>query len=183
MIWTRWARGEEADPGAREGDAGRAGVEVGAPQPRGGRRGGGAASGADGRGGGVGSWFAYQAGEEAKAAPGSGGGRGPRGEGKKRKGGSAEARGAGRRPKPRRRRVARQKETERAESEKRRAEDQLRRAEWLGYAGKLSLVQSAVAENNRFLAVSYLDECQLDLRGWEHRHLRGRLAEHRGPRP
>ena len=60
------------------------------------------------------------------------------------------------------------------ESEQR-AEEQLRRAEWAVYAGKLLLAQSAFAENNVAEAFRYLDECQWDLRGWEHGHLRWRF--------
>jgi len=59
----------------------------------------------------------------------------------------------------------------RAEAEKERAELQLTRAEMLVYAGKLSLAQSAFTEGNGALALQYLDECQWNLRGWEHRHL------------
>jgi hypothetical protein len=47
----------------------------------------------------------------------------------------------------------------------------LERAEWLVYAGKLSLAQSAFQEGNGALALQYLEECQWNLRGWEHRHL------------
>jgi WD40 repeat protein len=58
-----------------------------------------------------------------------------------------------------------------AQHEKKRAEEQLGRAEWLVYAGKLSLAQRAFAEGKIDLALLYLEECQWNLRGWEHRHL------------
>jgi WD40 repeat protein len=62
-------------------------------------------------------------------------------------------------------------ETRRANKERAIAEEQLRRAEWLGYVGKLSLAQSVFAEGNTPLALHYLEDCQWSLRGWEHRHL------------
>ena len=64
-----------------------------------------------------------------------------------------------------------QQEAARAEREKARAEEQLRRAELLVYVGKLSLAQNAFAEGYGDLAVRYLEECQWNLRDWEHRHL------------
>jgi len=51
----------------------------------------------------------------------------------------------------------------------------LTRAGLLVYAGKLSLAQSAFQEGNGVLAVHHLDECQWNLRGWEHRHLWARF--------
>lgn len=66
-------------------------------------------------------------------------------------------------------------EARRADAEKTRAEEQLSRAEMLVYAGKLSLAQSAFAEGNGGVAVLHLDECQWNLRGWEHRYLWTRL--------
>ncbi len=69
-----------------------------------------------------------------------------------------------------------QQEKERADGEKRRAEEQLRRSEWLVYAGKLALAQSAFDEGNGVLALQYLEECQWNLRGWEHRHLWTRVS-------
>ncbi len=45
------------------------------------------------------------------------------------------------------------------------------RAEGLVYADKLALAQSAFADCQVALALQYLDECQWDLRGWEHWHL------------
>jgi len=56
------------------------------------------------------------------------------------------------------------------------AKDQLHRAEWSVYAGKLLLAQSAFAEGNLPDAFRHLDECQWNLRGWEHRHLRWRFG-------
>src|SRR5262249_15275091 len=58
-----------------------------------------------------------------------------------------------------------------AGEQKNRAEAQLRRAGWLVYGGERSLAQNRFAEGNVELAVQHLDECQWDLRGWEHRHL------------
>jgi WD40 repeat protein len=55
--------------------------------------------------------------------------------------------------------------------EKKRADEQLGRAESLVYASKLSLAQSAFAEDKGDLALEYLQECQSSLRGWEHRLL------------
>ncbi len=69
-----------------------------------------------------------------------------------------------------------EEKTKLAEREKARAETQLRRAEWLVYAGQLARAQSAFENNNAVLALQLLDECQWDLRGWEHRHLWTRLS-------
>ena len=66
---------------------------------------------------------------------------------------------------------AARKAEEDAERQKRRAEVQLDRAERLVYAGKLALAQQSFAEENGELTLQYLDECQWDLRGWEHDHL------------
>jgi hypothetical protein len=71
-------------------------------------------------------------------------------------------------------RIAKENE-DRAEREKKDALHQLRRSEWSGYASKLSLAQAAYAEGNVPEAHRHLDECQWDLRGWEHRHLRSRF--------
>ncbi len=68
-----------------------------------------------------------------------------------------------------------QREKQRAEAEKQRAEEQLTRAEWLVYAGKLSLAQTDFETGNGGLALRYLDECQWNLRGWEHRYLWTRI--------
>jgi WD40 repeat protein len=61
----------------------------------------------------------------------------------------------------------------------RKAEDeakaQLARAEWLVYAGKLSLAQADFETANGALALQYLDDCQWNLRGWEHRYLWTRI--------
>ncbi len=58
-----------------------------------------------------------------------------------------------------------------ADAARKTAEQQRDRSELLVYAGKLSLAQSAFQEGNGVLALQYLDECQWNLRGWEHRHL------------
>jgi eukaryotic-like serine/threonine-protein kinase len=68
-----------------------------------------------------------------------------------------------------------QRERQRAEREKKRAEEQLTRAEWLVYAGKLTLAQNDFEFGNGGLALHYLDECQWNLRGWEHRYLWTRI--------
>ena len=70
--------------------------------------------------------------------------------------------------------IARQ-ETQRAEAEKQRAEEQLTRAEWLVYAGKLMLAQNDFESGNGGLALHYLEECQWNPRGWEHRYLWTRI--------
>jgi WD40 repeat protein/tRNA A-37 threonylcarbamoyl transferase component Bud32 len=66
-------------------------------------------------------------------------------------------------------------EAKRNEEEAKRAQQlaqvQLRRAEGLVYASKLSLSQQAFQDGNTLLALSYLNQCQWDLRGWEHRYL------------
>src|SRR5262249_12034076 len=72
-------------------------------------------------------------------------------------------------------RMLAQQETQRAEAEKKRAEEQLTRAEWLVYVGKLSLAQNDFDAGNGGFALQYLDECQWNLRGWEHRHLWTRI--------
>jgi WD40 repeat protein len=58
-----------------------------------------------------------------------------------------------------------------AEEEKNQKEKQLDRAELLVYAGSLSLAQTAFQNGNGVLGLQYLNECQWNLRGWEHRHL------------
>ena len=58
-----------------------------------------------------------------------------------------------------------------AEDEKNQKEKQLDRAELLVYAGKLSLAQNAFQDGNGVLGLQYLNECQWNLRGWEHRYL------------
>ena len=63
-----------------------------------------------------------------------------------------------------------------AETEKARAETQLRRVQCLVYAGQLARAQSEIENNSPALAVPFLEECQWDLRGWEHRHLWTRLS-------
>jgi len=60
--------------------------------------------------------------------------------------------------------------------QKAQAETQLRRAEWLVYAGQLARAQSAFENNDARVALQLLEECQWDLRGWEHRHLWTRLS-------
>ena len=73
------------------------------------------------------------------------------------------------------------------QAETKRAEKNLRRAEGLVYAGKLKLAQQAFKEGNGALALQYLEECQWNLRGWEHDHLWTRFNSlhtfrgHRGP--
>jgi WD40 repeat protein/serine/threonine protein kinase len=69
-----------------------------------------------------------------------------------------------------------QQETLRAEAEKKRAEGQLARAEWLVYVGKLSLAQTDLETGNGGFVLRYLEECQWNLRGWEHRYLSTRIS-------
>ncbi len=79
-----------------------------------------------------------------------------------------------------------QQETQRADAEKRRTQQQLTRAEWLLYAGKIAQAQNDFEASNGGLALHYLEECQANLRGWEHRYLWTRfnakqtLVGHRG---
>ncbi len=63
----------------------------------------------------------------------------------------------------------------RADAERLRAESQLKRTEWLVYAGKLMLAQTDFEAGNGGLALHYLDECEPGLRGWEHRYLSTRI--------
>jgi DNA-binding beta-propeller fold protein YncE len=58
-----------------------------------------------------------------------------------------------------------------AVAERKRAEVELARSERLVYAGKLALAQRAFEDGDGRLALQYLEECQWNLRGWEHRHL------------
>jgi WD40 repeat protein/tRNA A-37 threonylcarbamoyl transferase component Bud32 len=51
------------------------------------------------------------------------------------------------------------------------AQERLWRAQWLVYIGHLNQAQSALTEGNLGLAVHHLEECQWNLRGWEHDHL------------
>jgi hypothetical protein len=68
-----------------------------------------------------------------------------------------------------------QRETARADIEKRRTQEQLTRTEWLLYAGKLMMAQNDFESGDGGLALHYLDECQWNLRGWEHRYLWSRI--------
>jgi len=52
-----------------------------------------------------------------------------------------------------------------------RADKNLRRAEVLIYGGELALARQAYQDGNGTLALQFLDECQWNLRGWEHRYL------------
>jgi len=69
-----------------------------------------------------------------------------------------------------------QQETRRAEAAIERAKEQLTRSEWLVYAGKIMLAQTNFEADDGGLARHYLDECQLKLRGWEHRYLWTRIG-------
>ena len=70
--------------------------------------------------------------------------------------------------------LARQ-EMQRAEVATGEAEKQLKRSEQLVYASKLLLAQTDFEAANGDRALRYLDECQVDLRGWEHRYLSTRI--------
>ena len=54
-------------------------------------------------------------------------------------------------------------------------QEQLTRTEWLAYAGKLMMAQNDFETGDGGLALHYLDECQWNLRGWEHRYLWTRI--------
>ena len=68
-----------------------------------------------------------------------------------------------------------QQETRRAEAATERAKEQLTRSEWLVYASKIMLAQTDFETGNGELTQHYLDECQLNLRGWEHRYVSTRI--------
>ena len=68
-----------------------------------------------------------------------------------------------------------QQETKRADAEKRRTQQQLTRTEWLLYAGQLMMAQNDFESGDGGLALHYLDQCQWNLRGWEHRYLWTRI--------
>ena len=67
------------------------------------------------------------------------------------------------------------KQTALAQEQKALAEERLRRSEWLVYSGKLTLAHIAFEESKIDLAMQALDECQTELRGWEHRYLATRF--------
>jgi len=54
-------------------------------------------------------------------------------------------------------------------------QEQLTRSEWLVYAGKLMQAQNDFEAGDGGLALHYLDACQWNLRGWEHRYLWTRI--------
>ncbi len=54
-------------------------------------------------------------------------------------------------------------------------QEQLTRAEWLLYAGKLMLAQNDFEAGDGGLALHFLEQCQANLRGWEHRYLWTRI--------
>ena len=54
-------------------------------------------------------------------------------------------------------------------------QEQLTRSEWLAYAGKLMQAQNDFEAGDGGLALHYLDACQWNLRGWEHRYLWTRI--------
>ncbi len=62
-----------------------------------------------------------------------------------------------------------------AEAAQQRTEELLKRSEWLVYASKMMLAQTDFELGNGGLTQHYLDECQPNLRGWEHRYLQTRL--------
>ena len=68
-----------------------------------------------------------------------------------------------------------QQETQRAEAAVEQAKEQLTRSEWLTYASKIMLAQTDFEAGNGELTQHYLDECQLSLRGWEHRYVSTRV--------
>jgi len=72
-------------------------------------------------------------------------------------------------------RIAAQDAQAQATAQQKKAETELTRAEGLVYAGKLLLAQTDFESGNGGLALHYLDECQQNLRGWEHRYLWTRI--------
>ncbi len=68
-----------------------------------------------------------------------------------------------------------QREAARADTQRKRTQEQLTRTEWLLYAGKLMMAQNDFETGDGGLALHYLDECQWNLRGWEHRYLWSRI--------
>jgi WD40 repeat protein/serine/threonine protein kinase len=68
-----------------------------------------------------------------------------------------------------------EEKAEEARKAEEQAKAQLTRAEWLVYAGKLSLAQTDFESGNGALALQYLNECQWNRRGWEHRYLWSRI--------
>jgi WD40 repeat protein len=58
-----------------------------------------------------------------------------------------------------------------AVTEKTRAEEELRRAEWLIYAGKLAAAQRQWQARDFVMVHTLLDRCHWDYRGWEHDYL------------
>jgi WD40 repeat protein/serine/threonine protein kinase len=62
-------------------------------------------------------------------------------------------------------------EKQTADAARKTAEDQRDRADFLVYTGKLALAQLEFQNNNGSHALALLEQCQQNLRGWEHRHL------------
>jgi eukaryotic-like serine/threonine-protein kinase len=106
------------------------------------------------------SWFALEAREESKGAH--------QAEKKAEERADAEA-AATKRAEAETKRA--DKEAQAAWKAKKETEEQLRRSELLVYAGKLSLAVGDFAEGKAALALHHLEECQWNLRGWEHDHL------------
>jgi WD40 repeat protein/tRNA A-37 threonylcarbamoyl transferase component Bud32 len=72
-----------------------------------------------------------------------------------------------------------QRRAKQVEDEKQRAETQLLRACTAQYAIQIAFAQRDLAESNYADAEAKLDECALDLRGWEHRYLRNIISKRR----
>lgn len=66
-----------------------------------------------------------------------------------------------------------------AEAATRQADANLRRAEWLVYAGNLTLAQNDFEFGNGGLAGRHLSNCRNELRGWEYDYLSSRIGPQR----
>jgi hypothetical protein len=103
-------------------------------------------------------WFANDAGNEAKTA-------------RKAEGEARDAEGEARKAEKKA-----DDEANRAREAEAKTKEQLKKTELAVYASKLSLAQAAFNENNMPDAFHYLEDCQWNLRGWEHAHLRWKFA-------
>ncbi|MFO0880371.1 MAG: protein kinase [Gemmataceae bacterium] len=72
--------------------------------------------------------------------------------------------------------VAQAKARQEAQAAQQRAEQQLHRSQVMIYAATLSRAQQAIENEQGAVAQRLLGDCQWNLRGWEHRHLLGRVS-------
>ncbi|NBO94043.1 MAG: hypothetical protein EBV06_17305, partial [Planctomycetia bacterium] len=120
---------------------------------------------------GASAWFGYQSSIEAKAAvQAKEYADQQRGEAR-----DAQQRAEKSEAQARRNAEAEKKAREETQLQKTNAEEQLRRTEWLVYAATLTRAENEFEKNNVGIAVNLLNECQWNLRGWEHAHLRKRF--------